>query len=226
MLNLYNYTENRPYWKYFRMDGVFMRKIFKTVYLPVFALVLFLLGGLLADRFELQDKLIRLHVVANSNSEIDQSNKLAVRDAVLEYLNHHLSEVTTAEQAKDFLNNKTDEIESVVNEALVQLNARYTGKVSLQKEEFDTRIYDTFTLPSGIYTALRVDLGEADGKNWWCVAFPSLCIPATSDGFQQAAIQAGMNDSLMDTVANNGEYTIRFFFLECIGRLENFLHSS
>lgn len=203
-----------------------MRKILKAVCIPAFALILFFLGGLLADKYFLQDRLIRLHVVANSNSETDQFNKLAVRDAVLEYLDNYLPEITTSEQVKEILQSKTDEIESVVNEALVMLKAGYSGKVSLKKEVFDMRVYDTFTLPSGVYTALKIELGDAEGKNWWCVAFPSLCLPATSAGFEEAAIQAGMDDSLVNTVSSDGEYHIRFFFLECIGKLENFLHLS
>jgi len=206
------------------MDGVFMRKFLKAACIVVFALVLFFLGEVLADKQALQENLIRLHIVANSDSEPDQSDKMAVRDAVLDYLDEYLPDITTVEQAKAFLQSKTDEIESVVNSALVQLKAGYSGKVFIQKEAFDTRAYDTFTLPSGVYTALKIELGEAEGRNWWCVAFPSLCVPATADGFEQTAIQAGMDDSLVNTVSNDGEYHIRFFFLECIGRLENFLH--
>lgn len=202
-----------------------MRKFLKSIILFCFAATLFFIGGLLADHYVLQDKLIRLHVVGNSNSTIDQSYKLAVRDTVLDYLNSEMCNISSTDDAREYLLKNTTEIEQLVNNKLAQLNSGYSGCVSLQQEAFDMRAYDTFTLPSGVYTALKVELGEANGKNWWCVAFPSLCIPKTSEEFLQAAVEAGIGEDLADTVSNNGEYSIRFFFLECMGKLEKFLCS-
>ena len=201
-----------------------MKKYSKYILLSVFVFVLFLLGGLIADKYILQDKIIRFHVVANSDCEEDQNNKLAVRDAVLEYLNNLLDGCISTEQAKMYLFEKTNEIESLVNETLIDLNANYSGKVLLKEEGFNLREYDTFTLPSGIYTALKIELGKADGKNWWCVAFPTLCLASTVDGFQKSAVEAGIDEDLADTLSKNDEYNIRFFLLDCIGKLEKMLH--
>ena len=95
--------------------------------------------------------------------------------------------------------------------------------VSLCKEAFDTRYYETFTLPAGVYEALRITIGEGNGKNWWCVVFPSLCVPATSSGFEDAAVGAGFSDTLSGAVTGEEDYEVRFYLLDTLGRLENIL---
>ena len=97
--------------------------------------------------------------------------------------------------------------------------------MSLKEECFDIRHYDTFSLPSGVYTSLRVEIGEAEGKNWWCVAFPSLCMPATSEKFAEVAVDAGLSDKLTQSISGNEKVEILFYFLDLIGNLENFLHN-
>lgn len=203
-----------------------MKKILKFVIAAVFVLSLFSVGELLADIRILQNQMIRLHVVANSDSEADQSNKLAVRDEVLKYLDRHLSNISTARQAEEYLSGAVEDIENIVNNTLAQLQARYRGKVSLKKEAFTLREYETFRLPSGVYTALKIDLGKGEGENWWCVAFPALCAPITTDDFQMTAVQAGISETFAKTISNNSEKNIRFFFLDCIGKIENLLHIS
>ena len=93
--------------------------------------------------------------------------------------------------------------------------------MTLQKEVFDTRVYDTFTLPAGVYEALRITIGSGEGKNWWCVVFPTLCVPATSEGFEDVAAGAGFPESL--TKSLEGEYEIRFYLLDLLGKLEGYL---
>ena len=105
---------------------------------------------------------------------------------------------------------------------LAQAGFPDTATVSLCLEEFATRVYDTFTLPAGLYESLRIVIGEGEGQNWWCVMFPSFCLPATSEGFEEVACGAGFSDTLTQTL--EGEYEIRFFFLDALGAVENFLH--
>ena len=91
------------------------------------------------------------------------------------------------------------------------------------RETFDIRKYDTFTLPAGVYESLRVVIGEGEGHNWWCVAFPTLCTSATTEGFEMAAQTAGMDDTLSETLT--GDYQLRFYLLDALGRVENlFFH--
>lgn len=203
----------------------FMRKLWKRVLLCALISGLFWGASLLTDRKALNDNLIRLHVVANSDSEQDQTVKLRVRDAVLESIQEDLKQVANIDQARDYLQENLPKIQSVTEQTLHSLGVDTSAVVSLTKEAFDTRKYDTFSLPAGIYEALRITIGEGEGKNWWCVTFPTLCLPATVDGFRDAAVGAGFSQSLTDTLSAD-DCEIRFFLLDAIGRLETQLFDS
>ena len=110
-------------------------------------------------------------------------------------------------------------------EQLAKEGSAYSINVRLGEECFDIRHYDTFSLPSGVYTSLRIEIGKAEGKNWWCVAFPSLCMPATSEKFTEVAADAGFSDQLTESIAKSDKIEIRFFFLDFLGNLENFLYN-
>ncbi len=200
-----------------------MRKMGKFLAITLVISGLFLLGGLLADNQMLQEKLIRLHVVANSNSAQDQSDKLAVKDAVISYLQENTAHIQTIADAKEFLEKNLGKIEQVVNQTLEKINVQYIGKVSLEKEKFSARVYETFSLPSGVYNALRIELGRGEGKNWWCVAFPALCMPTTTEDFHATAVEAGLQENLVETISDE-QYEIRFFLLDCLGKIENFFY--
>ena len=175
--------------------------------------------GLLRDRQYLDRELIRLHVVANSDSEGDQDIKLQVRDAVVASLNEGMADIGDVEAAKDYLRENLSKIESVANKTLEAAGVDSRAVVTLCREAFDIRKYDTFTLPAGVYESLRVVIGEGQGKNWWCVAFPTLCMSATSEEFEEAAQTAGMDENLSETLT--GGYRLRFFLLDELGRAEN-----
>lgn len=168
----------------------------------------------------LHENLIRLHVVANSDSEADQAVKLRVRDAITDYLAPVLAGFESREEAEEYLQAHLPDLQKIANEVLARLGSRDTAVVTLALEEFPKRIYDTFSLPSGVYESLRIRIGDAQGQNWWCVVFPQLCLPATSEGFDVTAAAAGFPESL--TEALQGDNEIRFFFLDCLGQLENF----
>ena len=201
-----------------------MRKLLKRIGICFLLVCLVWVGTLIADRQRLREELIRLHVVANSDSEADQSLKLRVRDAVGESLQQGMADVTDTEQAKAYLQENLPKIESLANQVLEDAGCTDTVQVSLMLEEFGTRVYDTFTLPAGIYESLRIVIGDGAGKNWWCVVFPSLCIPATSEGFEDTAAGAGFPDALTGALEGEDGYEVRFFLLDALGSLENFLH--
>lgn len=197
-----------------------MKKLLKRVGICFLLAALVWCAALLADRERLNEELIRLHVVANSDSAEDQNIKLQVRDAVTQSLGSDLAKLADAEEAKAYLQENLPRIQAVANEVLEA--AGYDGEVvvTLCKETFDTRYYDTFTLPAGVYEALRITIGEGAGHNWWCVVFPSLCLPATTEGFEEAAVGAGFSDTLTDTLTGE-DYEIRFYLLDALGKLEN-----
>lgn len=198
-----------------------MRKLFKRVTICLLAVLLIFTGMLLADRKTLRESLIRFHVVANSDGKRDQEVKLLVRDAVVQSLQEDLANIADVEQAKAYLRENLPKIEDLANTVLKTAGIEEKAVVSLCKEAFSAREYDTFTLPSGVYEALRIVIGKGEGHNWWCVTFPSLCIPATSQGFQETAAQAGLPDDLTKTLRKDRNYELRFFALDIIGKLEN-----
>jgi stage II sporulation protein R len=202
------------------MDGVFMKKWIKRSCILALILSIFWCGGLIGDKMTLKENLIRLHIVANSDSQEDQELKLQIRDAVMEKLQPLMENIPDAQQAKAYLQNRLPELERYINDVLKKLGSAYTATVTLEKEAFDLRKYDTFSLPSGVYESLRVTIGEGQGKNWWCVIFPGLCTPKPMD---DVAAGAGFSQRLTDTLENRNGYQPRFFLLDCIGKLENLL---
>ena len=199
-----------------------MKKLLKRVFACFLLVCLVYAGALVLDRQKLQNELIRLHVVAASDSEEDQAIKLQVRDAVLESLREGLENVKDIEAARVYIESQLPKLESVANEVLTTAGCGDVATVRLQVEEFAARVYDTFSLPAGLYDSLRITIGEGEGRNWWCVTFPTLCIPATTEGFEAVAAGAGFSDELTGTLT--GEYEVRFYLLDLLGQLENFLH--
>ena len=182
-------------------------------------------GAALSDRQQLRQELIRLHVIANSDSPEDQMLKLQVRDAVLESFRLEMENLRDMEQAKAYLQEKLPLIEAAANETLQRLGSGDSAVVSLCREAFETRHYDTFSLPAGVYEALKITIGEGLGKNWWCVVYPALCLATQPDAVAHIAAGAGFSDTLSDTLTKPQVYEIRFALLDGLGRLENMLLS-
>ena len=178
-------------------------------------------AGVIRDRSFLDRELVRFHVVANSDSGEDQKIKLQVRNAVLESLQSGMAQVSNVQQAKAYLQENLPKIERIANETLEKAGVDSGAVVSLCQEWFDIREYDTFTLPAGVYESLRIVIGQGKGHNWWCVAFPELCLSATVEGFSQTAQTSGMSETLTQTLSKEEEHPIRFFFLDALGRARN-----
>lgn len=201
-----------------------MKKLLKFACILLALYVVFWCGTLYADRKALNENLIRLHVVANSDSEEDQALKLKVRDAVVDRLQETMQNLPDVEDAKAYLEEHLPELEAFVNQLIRELGFVDTAKVSLNREAFDIREYDTFSLPSGQYESLRITIGEGEGENWWCVVFPTLCLPATSEDFEDTAVGAGFSKGLTESLQSDS-FHIRFFLLDCLGQIENFFQS-
>lgn len=189
-------------------------------------LSMFLFGMLLADMQYLQTNVIRLRVVAASDSEYDQGLKLKVKDAVTNYLNTCMTAANNVEEAKSVLASNLDALNEVATAVLSAEGSRDSVRVYMSKEGTNERVYDTFRLPSGIYETLRIDIGSAQGENWWCVVFPSLCLPETEEGFRSAAVSAGFDSGLTDALTEQEEFEVRFFLLDCIGKIEKIIFGS
>ena len=206
------------------MGGVFMKKLFKrTVFLAVLVALVWC-GMVLADRQMLHEGLIRLHIVADSDDADAQSLKLRVRDAVLASLHEGLAGMTDTEQAMEYLQECLPQIEQLANQVLQAAGSELSAAVTLAQEEFHARQYDTFSLPAGVYQALHIQIGSGEGQNWWCVAFPQLCLATTGEEFRTAAAGAGFSSELTDALTGCNGIRLRFWVLDVLGRIENFLH--
>ena len=200
-----------------------MKKMVKCVFACALLAAFVWCGTVIADRQRLNEELIRLHVVANSDRVEDQELKLLVRDAVITSLRQALADVRDTEQAKEYLQENLPKLQELANKTLDAAGSAQQAVVTLCREGFPTRQYNTFSLPAGIYAALRVTIGDGAGKNWWCVVFPSLCVPQTSQGFSDTAAGAGFPDALSGALTGEEPYQIRFYLLDKLGELEKFL---
>ena len=178
--------------------------------------------GIVTDSRELREGLLRLHVVGASDSAEDQEVKLLVRDAVLASLEDGLHDLTDVDAAVDYVYRMLPRVEAAANRCLAVAGFSDTVAVSLTEEAFPTRDYDNFSLPAGVYRALRVVIGEGEGRNWWCVVFPQLCM--AGEDFVETASVAGLSPELAGTL--EGEYELRFWVLEKWGEMKNYLFAS
>ena len=200
-----------------------MKKMVKCVFACALLAAFVWCGTVIADRQRLNEELIRLHVVANSDRVEDQELKLLVRDAIITSLRQALADVRDTEQAKEYLQENLPKLQELANKTLDAAGSAQQAVVTLCREGFPTRQYNTFSLPAGIYEVLRVTIGDGAGKNWWCVVFPSLCVPQTSQGFSDTAAGAGFPDALSGALTGEEPYQIRFYLLDKLGELEKFL---
>lgn len=171
--------------------------------------------GTWADRTQqqLSDKVLRLHVLANSDSEADQALKLKVRDSVLETASAILADCPDRETAEQRLSAALLEIEDAARARIAAEGGEQTVTAELRPTVFPTREYEDFTLPAGEYLALRVVLGEGEGHNWWCVVFPPLCAETTSS-LSQTAMAAGLTEEEVALITESDGYQLKFKAVE------------
>lgn len=203
------------------MRSFMQKRTLALVLLIVSALTVSVCAALQVQQQRMSEKIIRLHVVANSDSGADQAIKLHVRDAVLAAARQALQGAGDPQQA---IAQALPQLEAAANAALAAQGSRETARVSFRRELFPTRDYDTFSLPSGVYRSLRVTIGAGGGHNWWCVIFPSLCVPATADGFVQAAEAGGFTRAEIGLMTQADEgYVLKFRSLELLQALKKAL---
>lgn len=192
----------------------------------ILALVLTFLCGAAASRSqrELQDlseKLIRLHVVANSDTEEDQALKLKVRDRILLEVTPLLEGVSDREEATARIEASLGGIITAAEEVIRAEGYAYTVTAKIAAEDFPTRDYETFSLPACTYTSLRVTIGEGEGKNWWCVVFPPLCVTAACD--TKEVMKLLTDEEIKLITSDEPEYVLKFKSIELLHKLKALL---
>ena len=161
---------------------------------------------------EIRSETLRLHIIANSDSEEDQQLKLKVRDAVLETTGELFAEVSGKTEAVAAAEYSANDIKEIAEKTIAEEGFDYPVQVEVTEMWFETRSYEGFTLPAGDYDAVRIIIGEGEGKNWWCVMYPALCIPGAEKPLEKYGDNA-------DFVSGNG-FEIRFVLIEWIESLK------
>lgn len=185
-------------------------KIFVPVFLSL-VIIYTAVTPLISTAEDISDKVLRLHIIANSDSTDDQNIKLQLKNYFLENT-ADLFIGKSLEENLEIANENKDYIESLCNDYLKQYN-QY-AKVTVEEEYFATRVYDDFTLPAGIYNAIKIEIGQGAGHNWWCIVFPSVCIGACSQSMSDY-----LSDEEMDLVGSG--YTPKFKIIEIYEKLKN-----
>ncbi len=171
-----------------------------------------------ADCNQIREDVLRLHILANSDSEEDQALKLKVRDRILREMGSTFETPETLEEAKNSAADHLEQVKEIAQDEIARNGYDYMVNAEIVNMYFTTRQYDTFTLPAGMYDAVRITIGKAEGKNWWCVLYPPLCLPAAQP---QEALEEGFNEDEADLVTKNPKYEVRFAVVEWFEDLKN-----
>lgn len=165
---------------------------------------------------DIADSVFRLHVIANSDSEEDQSLKLKVRDELLSHMNTLAKDCTSKEEVVALAREHQEEFKAIAEKVIGDNGFSYPVTIQIGESDFPTKTYGDISLPSGTYDALRVQIGEAKGKNWWCVMFPPLCFVDVSTGIvpddSKKEMQESLNDEEYDLISKTDDSEIHFKF--------------
>ncbi len=159
---------------------------------------------------DLRENILRLHIIANSDSTEDQTLKLKIRDAILNETGDLFLGVSDLEKAEEQANGHIEDFTRIANRVIKENGFDYNAKVTIGDCFFETREYETFTLPAGNYRSLIIELGKAEGKNWWCVIFPSVCIPAATSG----DLRDSTDEKSAEIAENSEQYIMKFKTVE------------
>lgn len=166
------------------------------------------------EEFEIYDATVRLHVIANSDTESDQSLKLKVRDELLKEVGNY--DLENKDQAVKKIEREKEALESIAKEVIKREGFDYEVSIEVGKEVYPSRYYEDFALPAGEYTSVKVIIGQGNGQNWWCVLYPPLCTEVAVKRDEEACVEAGLTKEQYNLITDNetGEYKIKFKLLE------------
>ncbi len=169
------------------------------------------MGGFYGQCEGIRDTVVRLHILANSDSTADQNLKMQVRDAVTAAAEGWLAGADNTMEALTLAENRLPELQQVAQQTVWKAGYRYPVKAELCRMYFTTRQYDTVTLPAGMYEAVRIVIGAGEGQNWWCVMFPPMCVGAAT---KESALSDVLNAGQQELVTGGQRYRVRFAVVE------------
>ncbi len=196
-----------------------MNKTMK-IFVPIFLFLLLIsayVTPFIQTSERISDDVFRLHILANSDNEEDQQLKLKVRDAVLKKGQNVFTDCSSLEDIIASCESNIDLFEETATECIKENGYNYSVNAYVDKEYFNTREYEEITLPSGIYNALKIEIGEAKGHNWWCVMFPAICLSAVSD----SEMNNILDEEEIELINSDNKFEIRFKIVEIYEKIKS-----
>lgn len=197
-----------------------MKLLEKSLLLAFILTALLSFTGFKAGCEEIPNHVLRLHVLANSDTVEDQNLKLKVRDRIVEESAGLLDNAKNKEEAQKIIKSAVPILKKAAQDEVIKNGYNYPVNVEMTNMYFTTRKYSKVTLPAGDYDALRVTIGKAAGHNWWCVIFPPMCLPAAEE---QKELSDVLNSNQLQIVEQSGEFEVKFKTVEVLEDIKNFL---
>lgn len=202
-----------------RKAGFFMNKTLK-IFVPLFLVFVFMfsyIAPFIETSENISDQVFRLHILANSDSAEDQQLKLKVRDEILKKGGKVFASSNSLEETIELCKNNIALFQQTAEQCLQDNGSDYDVKVYVDKEYFNTREYDEITLPSGIYNALKIEIGQGKGHNWWCVMFPAICLSSVTDD----ELNKYLSEDEQKLVNSDSKYEVRFKIVEIYEKVKS-----
>lgn len=202
-----------------RKAGFFMNKTLK-IFVPLFLVFVFMfsyIAPFIETSENISDQVFRLHILANSDSAEDQQLKLKVRDEILKKGETVFASSNSLEETIELCKNNIALFQQTAEQCLKNNGSDYEVKVYVDKEYFNTREYDEITLPSGIYNALKIEIGQGKGHNWWCVMFPAICLSSVTDD----ELNKYLSEDEQKLVNSDSKYEVRFKIVEIYEKVKS-----
>lgn len=194
----------------------FIKRFFVVLILFCFFIFISALSYVNAVSEDLSNSVFRLHVIANSDNAEDQELKYKVRDSVLEYMNEISSDYSSKEEVISLAYEYQDEFKKIAENVIKDNGYNYDVNIRIGNFEFPTKTYGDISFPAGNYDALRIEIGEAQGQNWWCVMFPPLCFVDVTSGVvpdeSKEVIKDNLNEEEYNLISDNESSDVKFKF--------------
>ncbi|MEJ8552832.1 stage II sporulation protein R [Tepidibacter sp. Z1-5] len=205
-----------------------MKKVLIVFFISLFCFMstISYLNDIYKNRDNYKEKLIRFHVIANSDSQNDQELKLKVRDKIIAFLSPKLEKSKSIEETKDIITNNIKNIQKIASDEIHENNKEYAVTASLDYSNFPTKKYSNIVLPAGEYKALKVVIGDGKGKNWWCVMFPPLCFIDINHGITNDKTEKNLRKVLTKEeykmiLVDNKDVKLKFKIVEILEKIKN-----
>ena len=201
-------------------QAFFMKIMFKSMCVGFVLTVIFSFLPFQTVCETLTQDVLRLHILANSDTNEDQELKLLVRDEITKECKELFSEAQSLEEAKEITLENLEELNKTATTVIKEQGKDYTVSVQLCEEYFNTRYYGSVTMPAGKYTALQIKIGKAKGENWWCVLYPSLCVGTSTD---YESFEENLTPQECSVVSSGNKYEFKFKIVETVTSFFKFL---